>query len=165
MESEHNIVEQLHAAFPDEEIESIGAFTEWGSSYPDAAPYRAQLEGRTWTELDRAYLVRRSDALGFLGTRQLVAVLPVYLNAMVEDGVGSPATEMLTLLLAKPLAGEDSGLGHRRFNALVECMTPAQSAAVASCLAALARQDPDGSLGRSAGAAFEGYWNTHLPAA
>jgi hypothetical protein len=156
-----DIREQLYAAFPAEPIDPTGAFAEWGRTYPDAAPYRTQLEGKTWTQLDRAYIVRRSDALGFLGTRHLVAVLPVYLSAMVEDGAGSPATEMLTLLLAKPVPGEDSGLGHVRFDALVEAMTGAQKSVVARALDAFARQDPDGSLGRAARAALDSYWITY----
>src|SRR5260221_13985411 len=91
-------VEQVRAAFPTRPIQAEGAFTQWGASYPDARAYMEQLEGKTWAQLDRGYIVRRSDALGFLGTRHLVAVLPVYLCALIEDGVWSPAAGMLRLI-------------------------------------------------------------------
>lgn len=80
------------------------AFDPWGTTYPEVEPYTTQLDGKTSEELDRGWIVRRSDALGFLGTHHLVAVLPVYLRAMVEDGVWSPATGLLT----RGLAGADS---------------------------------------------------------
>ena len=159
-----SFLEQLHAAFPSEPIRAAGAFDQWGTTYPDADAYIEQLDGKTWDQLDRAYVVRRSDALGFLGTKHLVAVLPVYLHAMVEEGVWSPATGMLTLILAKPLPGEDTGLGPTRFDALVEALTGEQRGAVASALRAFAEKDPDGSLGRAAHTALERYWKTYLQA-
>jgi hypothetical protein len=157
-------VEELRAAFPTEPIQADGAFTQWGASYPDARPYMEQLEGKTWEQVDRAYIVRRSDALGFLGTHHLVAVLPVYLRALVEDGVWSPAAGMLTLILAKPLPGKDTGLGVARFNALVEALTDAQRAAVAAALRVFAESDEDGSLGQAARAALDGHWKIYLSA-
>jgi hypothetical protein len=157
-------VEQIRTAFPARPIQAESAFTQWGASYPDARPYMEQLEGRTWDQLDREYIVRRSDALGFLGTRHLIAVLPVYLCALVEDGVWSSATGMLTLILAKPIAGKDSGIGMARFDALVEALTDAQRAAVAAALRAFAEGDEDGSLGQAARAALDGHWKIYLPA-
>src|ERR1700760_1305111 len=93
------VLEQVRAAFPAERIHSAGAFDDWGTTYPDADPYAEQLEGKTWEELDRSYVIKRSDALGFLGTRHLVAVLPVYLSSLLEDGVWSPSADTLILLL------------------------------------------------------------------
>lgn len=163
MEPERDLfLEQLHGAFPSEPILATGAFEQWGTTYPDAGAYIEQLDGKSWDRLDRAYIVRRSDALGFLGTKQLVGVLPVYLRAMVEQGVWSPATGMLTVILAKPLPGEDTGLGPARFDALVEALTGKQRAAVASALRAFADTDPDGSLGRAATTALDRCWNAHL---
>jgi hypothetical protein len=159
----HDFQEQLHAGFPDEPIDASGAFADWGRTYPDATTYKEQLDGKRWSELDRAYIVQRSDALGFLGTSHLVAVLPIYLASMVEDGTSSPATGMLTLILTKPRSGEDTGLGHVRFDALVEALTGEQKRAVAQALDALARHDPEGSLGRSAIGALEALWNHYLP--
>jgi hypothetical protein len=165
MQPEHDrIHEQLLTAFPAEPIHAGDAFAQWGMTYPDAATYREQLDGKSWDQLDREYIVRRSDALGFLGTRHLVAVLPVYLRSLVEDGVWSPAADMMMLILTKPLPGEDTGLGAARFDELVDALTDAQRSAVASALRAFAGQDPDGSLGQAAYEALEGYWNDYLPA-
>lgn len=165
MQLEHDtLLEQLQAAFPSKPIHPDSAFDQWGTTYPDAEPYMEQIDGKRWDQLDRAYIVRRADALGFLGTRHLAAVLPVYLRAMIEEGVWSPATGMLMLILAKPVPGENTGLGSERFDALVGTLTAEQRAVVASALHAFAEQDADGSLGRAARAALDGYWKTYLPA-
>lgn len=165
MQREHDSIrEQLQAVFPTEPIHADDAFTQWGTTYPDAVPYKEQLEGKSWEQLDREYIVCRSDALGFLGTRHLVAVLPVYLRSLVEDGVWSSAADMMMLILTKPLPGKDTGLGAARFDEFVDALTDAQRSAVASALRAFGEQDPDGSLGQAAHEALEGYWNAYLPA-
>jgi hypothetical protein len=146
MQPDHeHIVERLHIAFPSQPIQSEGAFAARGTTYPDAAAYMQQLAGKCWDELDRAYIVRRSDALGFLGTEHLIAVLPVYLRALVDDGVWSPAAEMLMLILGKP---------RKEF---VRALTDPQRAAIASVLQAFAAQDLEGSLGDAARAAVRIY--------
>ena len=76
----------------------------------------------------------------------------------------SPATGILTLILTKPLPGRDTGLGHARFDALVEALTRNQRAAVASALRAFADKDSDGSVGRAARSALDRYWKTYLQA-
>src|SRR5256885_5503333 len=52
--------------------------SDLSASYSDVTPYMKQIDGKTWEELDRSFLLRRYDALGFLGTNHLVAVLPLY---------------------------------------------------------------------------------------
>jgi hypothetical protein len=157
------IVEELQAAFPRVPIRADGAFDQWGTTYPDAEPYMKQLDGRSWDQLDREYIVRRSDALGCLGTQHLVSVLPVYLRAMADDGIWSPATGMLTLVLTKPAAGKDSGLGDARFAALVDSLTDPQGTTIARVLARFAESDPEGSLGRAALVALQSHWTSYLP--
>ena len=103
---------QLRAAFPATPIDAHDAFEQWGTTYPDAAAFAAQIAGQTWESLDRDYLVRNSDALGFLGTQTLVAVLPVYLRSLFEETVWSPATGTLLLILNPPGSPDDRGLGH-----------------------------------------------------
>jgi hypothetical protein len=158
------ILEQLQAAFPTEPIDPTGAFADWGTTYSDVDEYTRHLEGKSWEQLEASYFVKRSDALGFLGTKHLVAVLPVYLRAMVKDGVWSEASGMLTVILAKPAPGKDTGLGASRFDALVTALSDAQRVAVAASLSALFEQDPDGSLGHAARSALDGYWSRFLPA-
>ena len=117
---------QLRAAFPNTPIDGAGAFAQWGTTYSDVAPYTKHLERRTWEQLDRAYILLNSDALGFLGTSHLVAVLPVYLRSFVEEGVWSAAAGMLPIILTRPEPGTDAGLGIPRFEALVYALTDAQ---------------------------------------
>lgn len=155
------LIEQIRGAFPTQPIHAEGAFAQWGKSYPDAPPYTEQVDGKAWDQLDRSYMVRRSDALGFLGTSALVAVLPVYLSALVEDGVWSPAAGMLTLILAKPPAKKAADTA--RFNELVETLNDQQRIVVAAVLRAFAETDEEGSLGRAARAAFDEHWATYVP--
>jgi hypothetical protein len=154
-----NLLEQLRAAFPVEPIRSAGAFDDWGTTYPDADAYAGHLDGKTWEELDRSYVITRHDALGFLGTRHLVAVLPVYLRSLVEQGVWSPSADTLVLLLAKPDAAKKAGIKLSRFEAMVAALTPAQRAVIAAVLSTFAATDEGGSLGEAARAAVEHAWN------
>lgn len=158
------LLEQLRAAFPATPIEAEGAFDDWGVTYLDAEPYMKQIDGKTWQQLDRAYLVTRSDALSFLGTRHLVTVLPVYLSSLLEEGVWSAAADTLMLLLAKPGPEKKTGLKLDRFEALVAALSPLQRAAIASVLSTFAATDPNGSLGEAAHAAVERHWQSYLPA-
>lgn len=153
-----NLVEQLRTAFPVEPIRAAGAFDDWGTTYPDAEPYAQQLEGKTWEEVDRSYMITRSDALGFLGTRHLVAVLPVYLRSLVEQGVWSPSADTLMLLLTKPDATKKAGIKLSRFQAMVAALTPAQRTVIAAILSVFAATDEGGSLGEAARAAVENTW-------
>src|SRR4051812_45928770 len=57
------VLEQLRAAFPAEPIDPARAFDDWGTTYPDADPYAKHLEGKTWEQLDRSYMITRADAL------------------------------------------------------------------------------------------------------
>jgi hypothetical protein len=158
------VLEQIHAAFPPTTIAAAGAFSPWGWTYPDAEPYMGQLEGKSWDRLDRTYMVRRSDALGFLNTRHLAELLPLYLCSLTADGVWSPAASMLMLILTKPGPGKRTGVPAARFDALVDALTDAQRVAVASALRAFAGTDEDGSLGRAALAALASHWARYLPA-
>lgn len=157
------VLEQLRAAFPAEPIYSAGAFDDWGTTYPDAEPYAQHLEGKSWEQIDRSYIIMRSDALGFLGTRHLVAVLPVYLRALLEDGVWSTSADTLILLLTKPGPGKRTGIKLPRFEALVSALTSAQRAAIAEVLRAFAAMDEGGSPGDRARVALEHHWNIYLP--
>lgn len=164
MQPEQTIVlDQLHATFPDEPIQATGAFDEFGTTYPDAEPFAQHLEGKTWEQLDRSYIITRSDALGFLGTKHLAAVLPVYLRALLEDGVWSTSADALLLLLTKPDAKKKTGIKLPRFEALSNALSAAQRAAIAAVLYAFAATDEGGSLGERAQAALESHWSAYLP--
>jgi hypothetical protein len=148
------VIDLLRSAFPTEPIRGVAAFAAWGGSYPDAAAYAQAIDGKTWEQLDRAYIVRRHDALGFLSTHELVQILPVYLLSLADEGVMSPALEAVLVKLAPP-AREPA---KSRFVALVKTLTAQQRAAVVRTLELVADQDPDGSPGRAARAALDSTW-------
>ena len=160
--SQTALLEQLRAAFPAKPIQSAAAFRDWGATYPDGEQYVKQIEGKTWREVDRAQLVTRSDALGFLGTQQLVAVLPVYLRSLVEEGIWSHAADSLVLLLTRPSADQKTGMPLSRFEMLIAALTPAQRNVIAEVLRAFAAADEHGSPGKRAQVALERHWETYL---
>lgn len=147
-------VERLRSAFPAERIDGDAAFAQWGASYLDANEFARAIDGKTWEELDSSYIVRRNDALGFLSTRELVQILPVYLRSLVEEGLMSPALDAVLVKFTRP-AREPA---RERFDALVGALTPSQRGAIASALHHIAEQDPDGTPGRAANAALERTW-------
>lgn len=156
------VLNQVRAAFPATEIPADDAFASWGRTYLDGEAYRAALTGTTWDQLDPAYLALRSDALGFLGTHALVAVLPTYLTALIEHGTTSEVPGMLTLVLAPPALKLDGGLGKKRFGELVEALTGPQRAAVAAALLRFGERYPETIVGDAARAAFDGHWKAYL---
>jgi hypothetical protein len=158
------VLEQIRRAFPSVEIQADNAFAQWGRTYLDVEPYQRELKGKSWDQLDRSYIVRRTDALGFLGTHHLVAVLPVYLQALIELDLESPVPGTLTLILAPPGPGKDSGLGVKRFGALVEALTGPQRAAVAAVLRRFGEKYPESSLAQAARDALDAHWDAYLPA-
>ena len=97
-----DFVKQLRSAFPAEAIRGDAAFAQWGGTYLDAVPFEQAIDGRTWEQLDREYIFRRNDALGFLSTQQLVQILPIYLLSIIEEGVMSPALDAVLVKLTRP---------------------------------------------------------------
>lgn len=108
-------LDQLHLSFPAERIHGNAAFAPWGRTYLDAREVARAIDGKTWKQVDHPYLALRHDALGFLSTRELVQLLPVYLRSVVEEGLRSPALDSLLVELTRPK--REPALG--RFDALV----------------------------------------------
>lgn len=146
-----NLVKELRTAFPAERIDGKAAFAQWGGSYPDANAYAHSIEGKLWEELDAEYLIRRNDALGFLSTRQLIQVLPVYLRSLVIEGVMSPALDAVLVKLTRPTSEPSRG----RFDAFVAALSSPQRKTIAATLRQIADEDMDGSPGRAARAALD----------
>jgi hypothetical protein len=117
-----NVLAQLRAAFPPTPIRFEGALT----GGLDGGAYRAQVDGKTWEELDRSFVLGRSDVLSFLEPKHLVAVLPVYLRSLVEDGTRTPVPDTLLLVLDRTT--------ERRFDKIVAALTSEQRAAVVAIL-------------------------------
>ena len=158
-----HLLEQLRAAFPPAPIPAEGAFSDWGMTYLDVEPYSEHLDGKTWEELDRTYALTREDAMSFLGTRHLVAVLPFYLRSLIEEGVWSIAAWTVIGALTKPKPDKKAGIKLPRFEAFVDALEPAQRSVIASILQAFAAADDGGSPGIAATAALESYWRPFLP--
>ncbi len=123
---------QIRAAFPAQPI----AFAAARGDGLDGNSYRDHVDGKTWLELDREFILRRADALSFLEARHIAAVLPVYLCSLVQDGTQTAAPDSLLPAL--------NVKSRRRFNELVEALTAAQRAAVIAALAAFMTAEPDG---------------------
>ncbi len=117
-----DVLSQLRSAFPAEPIGFEGALT----GGLDGGAYREHVEGKTWEELDRKYVLSRSDVLSFLDPHHLVAVLPVYLRSMVEDGTRTPVPDTMVLVLNRKK--------RERFQELINALDPAQRAAVIAVL-------------------------------
>lgn len=153
MEKE-DLVGQLRSAFPAERIDGDAAFANWGGSYPDASAYARAIDGKTWEELDEQYVVQRNDALGFLSTRELVQLLPVYRRSVVKEGLMSPALDAVLVKLTRPT----SEPARERFDAFVAALSVPQRKAIARTLRYIVEQDADGSPGRAARAALDEVW-------
>ncbi len=143
-----DVLAQLRAAFPPEPLRFEGALT----GGLDGGAYRDQVEGKTWEELDRAYALTRSDVLSFLDTRHLVAVLPVYLRSLVEDGTQTPVPDTLVLVLNRK--------NEERFQELFTALDPAQRAAVVAALELFGANE-SGQPADAARAAAE-RWKAHV---
>ena len=135
-----DVVVQIRAAFPSQQISFDGALT---GGLDDGA-YRVHVEGKTWEELDRRYVLSRSDVLSFLDTRHLVAVLPVYLRSLVEDGTRTSVPDTLLLVL------------NRKNQQLLIALNVEQRAAVVAVLDVFASAE-SGPLADAARATLE-YW-------
>lgn len=94
----------------------------------DEGEYTRHVQGKTWPELDRAYVSRRVDALSFLAPTHLAAVLPAYLLALVTDGTKTCTGSLLLVL------GDDD---HRK-EALRALLSPDQRSAVRESLSRFA---------------------------
>lgn len=151
-------LDELQAAFPPEAIVAAGAFEQRGGTYPDGDEYARHMDGRTWEQLDQQYFARRSDALSFLGTRHLIAVLPTYLNLLFILGPRSPVPETLLPLLTKPEATKPK-LG-KRFDELTDGLSAPQRTVVATALARFVAEYP--AYGPPAEVALDRHWNTFL---
>lgn len=143
-----DVLAQIRAAFPPEPLRFEGALT----GGLDGGAYREHVEGKTWEELDRKYVLSRSDVLSFLDMRHLVAVLPVYLRSLVEDGTRTPVPDTMLLVLNRKKQA--------RFEELASALDPSQRAAVVAVLELFAATES----GQPADAAREALerWKAHL---
>ena len=112
-----DVIAQIRAAFPTRPI----AFADARGDGLDGNAYRDHVDGKTWLELDRAFVMRRVDSLSFLSVVHVVAVLRDQFEStimgLVEDVVvnggaaarlpgisnlGFPGVDSESLLMALP---------------------------------------------------------------
>lgn len=146
---------ELCRAFPAAPIDAAGAFDERGGTYPDAEEYEAQIAGKTWLQLDYEYIARRTDALSFLSTDQLIAVLPAYLDLLLVLGPRSPVPETLLPLLTRP--GSEQSAAGKRFGDLSHRLTEPQQRMVTEAVRKFATEHPR--YAEPAHRALESFWN------
>lgn len=89
------VVRRLRAAFPAAPLDFKGALT--GGT--DGGEFKNAVDGRLWTELDRSLIGRRGDVLSFLEPKHLAAVMPAFLEALVEQGTTTALPDTLLLVL------------------------------------------------------------------
>jgi hypothetical protein len=133
------LLAQLRAAFPPVPISAAGAFEQRGRLYCDAVDYEAQMDGKTWEQLDPQFFARRSDGLSFLGTSYIIDVLPLYLHLMIVFKPTSPVPETLLPMLTKPEPGHYwpahlHDIVTKHFEELTTALSAEQSRAIAATL-------------------------------
>jgi hypothetical protein len=128
---------RLRDAFPAEPLDFAGALT--GGT--DDGEFRNAVVGKRWPEVDRALIGRRSDVLSFLQPEYFVAILPAFLQSLVEDGTATSAPDTLLVVLDREQ--------EPRFAKISRLMTASQRALVADALERFAA----GTTGRQASAA------------
>jgi hypothetical protein len=145
-----DVLAQIRAAFPPEPIRLEGA----PAGDPDGDAYREYVEGKTWEQLDRAYVLPHASQLSFLDARHVAAVLPVYLRSLVEDGTRTAVPDTLLLVLNRK--------SQRRFEELAGALTAAQRAAVVAALEVFGAAE-SGQPAEAASEALE-RWKSYLAA-
>jgi hypothetical protein len=113
---------RLRDAFPAEPLDFASALT--GGT--DDGEFRNAVAGRKWTEIDHALIGRRSDVLSFLQPEHFVAVLPAFLQSLVEDGTSTGVPDSLLVVLDRDQ--------EPRFDNIARLMTAAQRGLVADAL-------------------------------
>jgi hypothetical protein len=132
---------ELHAVFPPRPLDTSTIFAEWGSSYTDAASFRAGAQGKAWDDLPAIFLERHHDALPFLGPAAVAELIPAYLSAALRGG---PELDMLpgfTLSVLTPDVEPERFA--RRFEVLLGVQRQAIARALVAWEAARAGAQPE----------------------
>jgi hypothetical protein len=128
---------RLRDAFPAEPLDFANALT--GGT--DGGEFRDAVAGRKWPDIDQALIGRRSDVLSFVQPEHFVAILPAFLQSLVEDGTSTGAPDTLLVVLDREQ--------EPRFDKISRLMTASQRSLVADALERFAV----GTTGRQASAA------------
>jgi hypothetical protein len=128
-----DLQQQIADAFPPTKLVAstfAGPHDVW-TSYPERNEFEAATDGRTWGDLDGAFVEAHFMALGWMTPSLFAALLPAYLLALVE---GQSQNELPDFVLSQLTRRE----GHEAaYDARVAQLTEQQRAAVAAVLETL----------------------------
>jgi hypothetical protein len=148
-------IDKLTAAFPPAPLDPTSAFAEWGTTFLDAAKFRAAVAGKRWTELPAELLEYMHDALVFLGPSSIADYLPAYLASLLRrDPELSAMPGFLLGTLTRSAADAD------RFDARFARLTIAQRRAVASALVVYEAAVMGTPRREAVTAALDSYWRS-----
>ncbi|HET9627517.1 MAG TPA: DUF6714 family protein [Kofleriaceae bacterium] len=150
-------IKNLAQAFPPHPLEPTTAFREWGGTYTDAERFRQGVRGRSWPELDAAFLERHHDALVFLGPSSIADYLPAYLATLLRrDRELSALPSFLWGVLTRGASAE-------RFDERFAQLTTAQRAAIATALAEHEHELEGTSRQEDVTEVLDSYWRSLIP--
>lgn len=75
------LLAELRLAFPPVVIANVFVEDDW--RYCELYPYRREVEGKTWEQVDPLFLVHHGEALAQVGPAAVCAVLPMHLHLLV----------------------------------------------------------------------------------
>ena len=113
-----------------------------------------QLEGRSWAELEPAFIELHHSALRYAGHQAFGALLPAYLRHLLDH----PAFNDIPFVVAAELKRYGDPTMVRIFDARIERLTAAQRAVVKRIIEFLTTREP---MQAAMSAAFESYWRSH----
>ena len=127
----------LRSLFPATPLDPTDAFAQWGVTYLDVESYVAGSRGQLWHALPGSFLEYHDDALSFLGPVAFAAILPAYLDALLDDELilGSIPFAILPAL-SRPKSGSDAALWRQRFDARMDHLDADQRRLVVRVLTA-----------------------------
>lgn len=110
-----------------------------------------ELAGRSWLELDHAFLDRHHSALRYAGPTGFAALLPAYLRRLVEE----PAFNEIPFVVAGELKRYGDATIEKIFDERIARLEPNQREVVKRVLAYLTTREP---METAMSAAFDSYW-------
>jgi hypothetical protein len=125
-----NLKQQIAAAFPMTKLSASSYADPHGMwrTYPDCDAFEAGTDGRTWADLDGAFVEEHFMALPWMKPAAFASLLPAYLTALVD---GKSQNELPDLLLRQLTRREGR---EAEFDARIAKLDANQRAAVTSVL-------------------------------
>lgn len=113
-----------------------------------------ELAGKTWLELDHAFLDRHHSALRYAGPAGFAALLPAYLRRLVEQ----PAFNEMPFVVAGELKRYGDPTIEKIFDERIARLDSKQRATVKRVIESLTTRAP---MEAAMAVAFESYWRSY----